>query len=174
MDLGYLSHFPVLAGAVAKTNKGILELGCGWGSTPMLHAMAKVMERPLTTVDTNPEWLDKFRGLESDLHKFELVGNIDVEEGEWPGWTGQDYDLAFIDFAPGETRKDVALSLKDKVKFIILHDALCDPPLGGGNYQYETIIPKFRYAEFYRLTRPVTLILSNEEPFGLDGKEKNA
>ena len=97
-----------------------------------------------------------------------------MEEGEWPGWMDWEYDLAFIDFAPGETRKDVALSLKDKVKFIILHDALCDPPLGGGNYQYETIIPKFKYSEFYRLTRPVTLILSNEEPFGLDEKEKNA
>ena len=173
-DFGYISHFAVLAAALAKTTGPVLELGMGWGSTPMLHAICQAQNRWLMSVETNPEWVERFRDLAMSGHDMLL------ECGSWrdiPLWDPptepKKFAVAFIDFAPGEARKDLAMKLKGKAKFIILHDAECDGIHGGGgNYQYQSIVENFKYVEYYRLLRPVTLILSDDEPFGLSAFEK--
>lgn len=159
-DLGFYSHFPVLAAAVAKTTGAVLELGSGWGSTPLLRAMCK--NRVLESYDSDLEWSQK-------------MGVPHVPD--WKSWqpAHAKYGVAFIDCAPGEVRAELALRLKGKAKFILLHDAECDGIHGGGgNYRYDLITPNFKYVEFYRLLRPVTLILSDEEPFGLTQEEQAA
>lgn len=154
-DFGYFSHYPVLAAAVARTAGAVLELGCGWGSTPMLRAMCRVEFRYLESYDTNSEWAERFG--------VPLVGS-------WKQWMPKmkSYSVAFIDAAPGEERRELAMKLKGMATFIILHDHEAGP---AAAYYYEQIIPEFKYAETYRLLRPHTLILSDDVPFGLTDGE---
>jgi hypothetical protein len=118
--------------------------------------------RPLESYDSDREWANK-------------MGVPYVSS--WVAWkpVHERYSVAFIDCAPGEARADLAVRLKGKAKFIVLHDAECDTMHGGGgNYRYDLIAPLFKYAEYYRMLRPVTLILSDDEPFGLTAKEQEA
>lgn len=157
-DLGVGSHVPVLAAAVAATEGPVLELGCGWWSTPMLRLLCR--HRPLESYDTDPEW--------AKLFSVPVVKN-------WKQWLPnfKTYGAIFIDCSPGEERKELAMKLKGMAKFIVLHDAECDSRHGGGgNYRYDDIYGRFKYVEHYRVIRPVTAILSDVEPFGLTDWEK--
>ena len=163
-DLGVYSHFPILAAAVAGTTGPVLELGCGWGSTPMLEIMCRRQRRVLESYETDEQW--------AGLLRVSHVPN-------WEAWTprlhsvdGPAYSVAFIDCAPGEVRGRLAVRLRRAARFILLHDALSDPPHGGGNYRYDEIVPEFRFVEYYRVVRPATLILSDDEPFGLSEEEQ--
>ena len=174
-DLGYLSHFPVLAAGLAKTTGAVLELGMGWGSTPLLHAVCRAQNRTLASFETDRNWLDRFsflhEGGEVGFRTHHMYFIEDWLKG-FPWVTAGPYGVALIDCAPGEIRKDLALRLKGKAKFILLHDALSDPPHGAGNYRYDEIVPEFRFVECYRVVRPATLILSDFEPFGLLEEEQ--
>lgn len=154
-DLGYGSHFPVLAAAVAMTNGPVLELGCGWTSTPMLRLMSRWNDRPLESYDSNEEW--------AKLFDVPLVK-------DWSKWAPKydRYGVIFIDSHPGEERRHLAMRLKGKCTFMVLHDHEAGP---AAAYDYEIIIPHFKYVETYRMLRPHTLILSDETPFGLIAEE---
>lgn len=165
-DLGHVSHVPVLAAALAKTTGPVLEFGIGYGSTPLLHAMCQVQGRRLTSFDNNLQWVEEFKSLECDGHSLHWVDNWEYRP------SGVRHGVAFVDFAPGELRKNLALRVKSDAQFILLHDALQDPPHGAGAYKYEEIIPYFQYHEFYQVVRPATLILSDDKPFGLSDFEQ--
>lgn len=161
-DLGYGSHAPVLAAAVARTTGPVLELGCGHWSTHMLRLMCRLTGRPLESYDSDKDWAKTL--------------NVPVVE-KWSKWEPilDRFGVIFIDCAPGEDRYLLAMQLKERADFIVLHDAECDTRHGGGgNYQYDAILPHFKYVEFFRALRPVTLILSDKEPFGLTKEEQTA
>lgn len=187
-DGSYGTHAPVLAAALAKTTGPVMELGMGWGSTPLLHAVCAMQGKHLYSMDGDINWVREMMravgepelrpGLNSLVtgyfppeHQFRHV-----EPGRWCEWVTAaarwSWGVVFIDCAPGEIRKDLALALKSSAKFIILHDALQDPPHGAGNYRYESIIPQFKYHEFYTVLKPATLILSDYEPFLLGPPER--
>lgn len=150
-DLGYTSHFPVLAAAVARTSGPVLELGCGWASTPMLRLMCQ--RRILESYDNDLEWATQF-------------GAFLVKD--WSQWAPIEshYDVVFIDCAPSEERKNLAVRLKDRARYILCHDYGCDAAQGGGgNYGYDSITNQFKFVRVYSVVRPLTLILSNEEDF---------
>jgi len=159
-DIGYGSHFPVLAAAVARSLGPVLELGCGWTSTPMLRLMCTrtaglPIPRILESYDSNPEWAKIF--------------NVPLVEN-WSKWEPKQkhYGVAFIDCAPGEERRHLAMKLKGRARFIILHDHEAGP---AAAYYYEYIIGQFKHNETYRMLRPHTLILSDVEAFGLTDEE---
>ena len=152
-SLGYFSHMPVLALALMKTSGPVIEMGVGWGSTPMLKMICKSFNRSLISYESDREWAKQFDAtFVLDWRHFD----IDL-----------DYSIAFIDCAPGDQRKDLALKLKGRATYIILHDAESDPP---GDYRYHEIIPQFKYHEFYRTLRPSTLVLSDVAPLGLENQ----
>lgn len=153
-DLGVSSHFPVLAAAVAGTNGPVLELGSGWGSTPMLRLMCR--NRSLESYDNDESWARQ-------------MGSTYVPN--WDKWQPKldYYDVIFIDCSPGEERRHLAMRLKERGKFLLLHDHEAGP---AAAYYYEYIIPQFKYSEVYRVLRPHTLILSDEERFGLSAFEQ--
>ena len=154
-DFGYHSHYVPLAMAVAKTSGSTLELGSGWGSTPLLRGMCRAMGRTLESYDSNPEWAKLF--------------NVPLVEN-WSKWEPkeQHYGVVFIDCAPGEERRHLAMKLKGRAKFLVLHDHEAGP---AAAYYYEYIIGQFKHNETYRMLRPHTLILSDEEAFGLTDEE---
>lgn len=150
-DIGVSSHFPVLAAAVYKTQGPILELGCGWGSTPMLKLMSRFGNRILESYDNNKEWADIFN-----------AGHVE----RWDRWEPKEpyYGACFIDCSPGEERKLLIARLKDRAKFIVAHDHEAG---SAAAYYYEHVTHLFKYAETFRVLRPHTLVLSNVEPFGM-------
>lgn len=172
MGLGdYFSHYPILAAAVARTNGPVLELGCGDGSTPLLHYMCAGTGRYLLTADTNSEWLSKFRAgyYRQRLHEFYLVD----QWKDFPllNFIHDKWSVALVDGAPGEDRAGLALRLKESCTFIVCHDSERDYGTGA-NYRYEEITPEFKYVTEWRRYRPYTLVLSNEEPFPIEECDK--
>jgi hypothetical protein len=158
-DMGYFSHYPVLARALAITSGPILELGMGWGSTPLISAMCQ--DREVWSVDTSQEWADRFKGLQRPNHQ--------ILWGDGPVWPIKQWSVVFIDSSPGEQRKDIAMALKEHAEFLVLHDHEAG---SGAAYYYEQIMPAFKYSETYRLMTPHTLILSNTRAFGLSAFEQ--
>jgi hypothetical protein len=83
----------------------ILELGCGPGSTSLLHAQA-LLGRLVVSADSNMSWCDPHKHAHP-LHEFKLV------EQEWAGWDAlysseavdrKDWSIVFIDHWPSVLR----------------------------------------------------------------------
>lgn len=129
------THFPILAACTVRTTGPVLELGCGDYSTPMLHYICN--GRRLVSLDHDPGWLERYRDLESHNHSLHLVTDwaamkmIDNEE----------WDVAFVDHAPAQQRVYEIKRLMDRAQYIVIHDTE-DP---GGIYNYEAILPAFKY-----------------------------
>jgi len=146
----YATHQPVLYEIANITSGPIIEFGCGDGSTDLLHEICKKNNRLLVTIDDDFNWINKFAqkylgdGYKNDnsgWHKFFFIpGKInDIDPTHWIKFLDNfdllkilDFDLCFVDQSPWLARTETILRLKDKVKYIILHD--CDgyaaEPLG--------------------------------------------
>lgn len=138
----YATHQPVLYKIAKMTTGPIIEFGCGDGSTDMLHALCKATGRLLISIDHDEEWLSRYSnkylgdGYSADnsgWHKFILVpkhdGSTSLED--WTLFLDQcsflkdvDFDLCFIDQSPGLARTETILRLKNRARYVILHD--CD------------------------------------------------
>lgn len=159
-DVGVGSHFPVLAAAVARTTGPVLELGCGWFSTPMLRLLCRHLHpehpqwRRLESYDTDKDWAAKFA--------------VPIVK-DWTSWQPAEkhYGVAFVDNSPGESRVGLIKRLKGHARFIIAHDTEADIPPSGGNYGWAQLNGLFKYAVTFNAFRPWTTIYSDEEEFAL-------
>ena len=182
---GYETHFPVLAAAVAMTKGPVIEFGCGWFSTPMLHKMCEVMGRRVYTVESDVEWAKTFGWMdpvwESIVMKPKTVGSLSHHSMS-TGALLEDlkrmidkidyrWGVCFVDSQPGEERKNIIQFMADKADIVIAHDSERDYD-SGTNYEYETVTPLFKYVKEYRLMRPYTLIMSNTIDFPLSEEEQ--
>jgi hypothetical protein len=164
----YATHYPILAAVVAKVCGNVLELGCGEGSTPMLHYMCKAMKCPLYTYESDPVWLARYRAYAVPEHWM-------FHARDWAEWMNmQDevylnrkWGVAFVDCAPGEMRAPLIAWLKGKARFIVTHDTETDYATGA-NYKYEPVFGLFKYRAEFRRWRPYTTVLSDDEPFEID------
>ena len=180
---GYETHMPVLATCVAMTTGPVIEFGCGWFSTPMLHLMCRAMGRDLTTIESDKSWCDNFDWMRT-VYKMEFgkpetmtkSGNHTLLSNNWDIVKGypdhKRYGVAFIDYKPGEERKDIAAFMADKADLVICHDSEKDFG-SGADYKYEEVTPLFKYVREFRLFRPYTLILSNTMDFPLSPEEEH-
>lgn len=142
----WATHQPVLYEMATRTTGPIIEFGCGNGSTDLLHEICKSSKRLLITVEDDFEWMSKFTekylgdGYEEDnsgWHKFFFVPgklNIinDTKAQHWISFLDNFslletimFDICFVDQSPGQARTETILRLKDKAKYIILHDCDC-------------------------------------------------
>ena len=117
------SHLPTLVQAVERTVGPVLELGAGFFSTPVLHALCR--SRLLVTMESDKAWLDNFRHMECGRHRFVAVENT------LDGWLAAvnkvivevpDIAVAFVDHQPSETRVECAARLAPFAKVLLLHD----------------------------------------------------
>lgn len=162
MNIGYGSHFPILAAAIARSKGAILELGSGDWSTPMIHYAAA--HRYVLTADTDLEWLRKFSEGYACPRKHEFQHVTDWKKFSIPPI---EFGVAFIDCAPGEERYELAIRVAHRTQWVICHDSEKDYE-SGGNYMYDRATPHFKYVTEFRRFRPYTLILSNTAPFEID------
>lgn len=142
----WATHQPVLYEMATRTKGAIIEFGCGYNSTEMLHEICKATGRTLISIEDDRDWINKFMemykgdGYEEDnsgWHKFYHVpGKLDIENDtaglHWIEFLDSfsplrtmNFELAFVDQSPGQARTETIKRIKDKVKFIILHDCDC-------------------------------------------------
>lgn len=133
----WATHQPVLYTIAMSTTGPIIEFGCGDSSTGLLHEICKKNKRLLISIDDNLEWLNKFALKYKDdsaWHQFFFVPDKanNVDASHWIKFLDNfellrtvQFDLCFVDQSPWQARTETILRLKDKVKFIILHDCDC-------------------------------------------------
>jgi hypothetical protein len=155
------TFFPVLAALVNRTSGPVLELGCGNYSTPMLHFMCK--NRPLFSAETDSKWFEKFAEYQSTNHDIRLVSDWDqydvIDRYFW--------DVALVDHAPGKRRIVETARLKDRCRFLVLHDVeeLDKSTPCGADYKWAQILPMFKHVWIWNRYRPHTAVVSNFEEF---------
>lgn len=107
----YATHIVALMETALTTTGGILELGCGHYSTPMLAAIAKLQGRRFLAQASNKEWAAQFPG---------------VEIVEWKTWSPPEgpWGMVFMDNEEHtRTRYQRLPALAEVTDTIVLHDA---------------------------------------------------
>lgn len=176
---GFATHQPILLETLKITTGNVLELGCGDGSTNLIKNNIS-NDRKLVSIESNREWADKFDGV-----IFLDAGNEDtVETGQkWVDCISsldEEFELAFIDQSPWAARIATFHYLKDKVKYLIIHDIdyfprnsrlgkLISTISSNGYTLYDMDFPEIKYHRVYYPpvenfcgpTGPPTLLCSN-------------
>jgi len=136
------THQPVLYAIATSTKGPIIEFGCGHGSTDLLHEICEKEERILITIEDDLEWLTKFsekyqgHGYNPDnsgWHKFYYVPGKNLDDRENPAhWIAfmdefelldqLSFDVCFIDQAPWLARYETLKRMKDRARFVVVHD----------------------------------------------------
>lgn len=122
----YSTHVPYLIKLLENikgTKNPILELGCGFGSTPILHDFSEKNNVGLLTLENDINWMTQIKSKfnESHLHKYFQVYDWNESLDKV---SQQEYSLIFVDQSPWEARKLSIDKLRNKCEFILLHD--CD------------------------------------------------
>ena len=151
MDL-VATHQRALVTSALRTQGPILELGVGWYSTPILHEIATVLERPLITVDNNEHWLSQFRNLDNKYHHFHLLGWW----GNMPNFY-QHYGLVFVDQGQPIEREYSIRRLINVADVFVLHDTE-----EGFAYGYDRTLPMFKFKQTDKCQKVWTTIASNK------------
>ena len=131
----WATHQRLLVKAVLNTGGAIVELGCGWYSTPILHEIAKSQRRPLYTFDTSREWLDQFTHLSMKYANHHLY-----EVATWSMLEARVCGVVFIDMAPGAEREYAADAFREKADVLVLHDTE-----NQVEYGWPRVLPTFPY-----------------------------
>jgi hypothetical protein len=166
MDL-VSSHQRLLIAAALRTTGPILELGCGWYSTPLLHEIAVVGQRYLVTLDSQEPWLGQFRPeLEHRYHQLKLVDwweDAKLDPRDY-GLLPARWSLVFVDHGPAVERYYVTKRLltpaHQEPTVFVFHDTE-----EGRAYGYDRILPKFKFT-WVDESQPVhTTLASNSVDF---------
>jgi hypothetical protein len=126
----YYTHQPFFFEVLKNTTGNILECGCGDGSTIMIREQIKNTDRKLISVESNLEWLNKYKHLEDSYHKLYHIdaGNDDnLETGnKWVEFIEKnklnEFEVVFLDSSPWLSRKCCFDYFLNKAKIIIIHD----------------------------------------------------
>ena len=150
-DANFGTHMVPLVTAVMNTTGDVFEMGCGDYSTPLLHVILSKQNRYLLSCDTDLKWLNLFKYLENEQHKFEHVKvydddwKLNPKHERWDSIGNKKWSVVFIDHRPGERRKEDIISFKDDAEIIVIHDK------ETSSYQYEGAISQFKYNYTYNI-----------------------
>ena len=138
-----------------KTNGDVLELGMGVFSTPYLHYKCMLDNRKLVSYENFESWMNFFvkYGYRNENHEINFVekyANAPIDK-EW--------DLVLIDQTPDWSRAEEVRRLKDKAKYIVIHDS--NEGRNYEQYHYKDIYPLFKYKSVWDKDRNHASILSN-------------
>jgi hypothetical protein len=152
VSLKYGTHLPCLIQAFSKTTGDILELGTGIFSTPYLHYACTLAKRNLVSYENYREWFDFISKYENEYHKIFWVEKYSdlVWDKTW--------DIVLIDQTPDSSRSEEAVRLKDKAKYIVIHDS------NPSNYKvthYDKIYPLFKFKTDWHGDKNRATVLSN-------------
>ena len=134
------NHIPLLWLALEETGAGdVIEMGCGDGSTPQLHAYCQEKKRTLYSFETDEHYMKKFIELHNKEHVFtRIINDWHVAKDRCP-----DPSVILIDHAPGERRIVDVKRFADIKGILVLHDT--QPPPTAADYGWENIWHLFKY-----------------------------
>lgn len=145
--ISYGTHIPVLIKVMAVAHGPVLELGCGFSSTPLLYWACQDQGRKFVSYENDKRWIEK---VGYPVEYVEDWDKTDIDNTHW--------SIALLDHRPAERRAVDAVRLKDNADFIILHDSVSKL---GKFHGYEKIYPLFKYRFDYTKFLPHTVVLSN-------------
>ena len=158
LESGYASHqLVLLAASLLTAGQGpVLEMGCGFYSTVLLHQLVVVeQKRYLLSTDTDLEWLSKFKGnMSSDLHQFRHISA--TPEWDTVGTDRPRWSIMFIDHKPGERRVVDLIRVANLTDLVIVHDT------ETASYNYEQGLSKYPYRYHYNYLATGTDIASRD------------
>ena len=158
---GYASHQPILMKLLNSFDKPkVLELGVGYGSTPLIVDNAFYSEHYETDLDWFNKIKDEFKGKKN---LFYLVQNHTKFEWLDEQVFEKDWDIVLIDNASGESRQSNLLKLKDKAKFIICHDTEEVYKSSASDYKWD--FSSFKYSYVFDKYNTYTTVVSNYQEF---------
>jgi len=138
--------------------KGVLELGVGRYSTPLLYSY----NIPLVSIESDKSWIDTVKELVPDRDNFKLIHHDigihfktkyqDIDDKTkndcvefYKTYITSDLEFLFVDHVSG-LRASSIIGLFDKFKFIAYHDAEAKQ---FRNYNYHSITPKITKDYFH-------------------------
>lgn len=150
----WASFMPTLLQVFASTQGPVLEVGVGHYSTGVLHELCEAMCRPLTSVEEEPGWAQKFgskySGGEGSGHQF-IIGNYDEII---PYLSAQEWGMVFLDHSPGPRRAKDMKTLSKCTDYFVVHDYLdaiaaeFDPIKEGFSYWVKPCSPPTMIASY--------------------------
>lgn len=120
----YATHQEYLGKELDNLKDGsiVLELGVGYGSSPLMYEFCKKNSNSLVySFETNLEWFDKMFDVYGDLPNYIFNSIYNWQDLE-KYVTEKKYDLTFVDQSPWMSRIESIDFLKDKCNLFILHD----------------------------------------------------
>ena len=156
------AHYPVLAALLANTKGPVLELGVGNYSTPLIYFMCP--DRFCISIDNNKDWHEFYRSKFGNRFHYFIYADLVSEMVKThilvcPEFKNIIWDVVFIDHSPAEDRVKCIELLRDKARYIIVHDSEDMATVYNWNNIWDTFKYKY-YWEFFG--RNGTTIISNE------------
>jgi hypothetical protein len=145
----YDSHRPLLWAALESTKGLVMELGCGYGSTPFISEYTKEKKREFVSYENNKEWYNKLNA--------ELPNQI-IFVTDWDTVKICKPCVLFIDHAPGERRKTDIQRFSNHAQIIVCHDS---EPAADHGYKMRPELKKFKYMIDYQTDGAWATAVSN-------------
>jgi hypothetical protein len=154
IDVTSGSHAIPLLASLWVSDGPILELGCGWYSTPVVHRISAVQDRKVLTADSVYAWLSYFLFFASDKHELCLVNDNDtpvknvndnvhvVRSWDAIGREQPNWGVVIVDHQPADQRAVDLLRLRDHVDLFLVHDT---EPKQNIVYKLERHLETFTY-----------------------------
>lgn len=146
----YSTHLEALVQTALQTTGGILELGCGHYSTPILEAIAKTQGRPYLSQASDANWASQFNGSVQVIswESWEPPTNPDSPDGKW--------GMVFLDSEENTwSRVRRIPSLAKVTDTIVLHDAEISMMREG----WRDAISAFPDVTIFNRYRPYTAVM---------------
>lgn len=143
----YYTHKNALIAALERTSGNVLELGVGYGSTPIILSYCRD-ERYSLSLETEQSWIDEING------SFIEPVNIKLFSDEIENVIKEKWDLVFVDFGHNFIeRLKVAERLRKNTNVFIIHDS--------NEIVWTSFIKSFKYKAIDKTKLPETAILSD-------------
>jgi hypothetical protein len=139
------THLPALVQAVMRYGSRVLEIGCGWYSTPMLHTISS----QVITLESDPQWAAKFKSVArpGQLH---IAPDILYAAKAFSVHT---FDVVFVDCDPVGARAACVELFLDRRCCVVAHDTEVN--------NYTELLKRIRYQKHFDFVMPRTSHLSN-------------
>jgi hypothetical protein len=158
----YATHQPVLYEAIRRTEGlpgAIVELGCGFNSTNLIHEIAG--KRTVFSIEHDRGWMSKFEHLGTPNRRFILINSWYEIFTHFASET--DLSVVFIDHGDWDSRAHCVEFFKNRSDLVVIHDSDYLERTGllkyKDHYKYvKTFMPLEPYPY---MTGPPTTLMSN-------------
>jgi hypothetical protein len=158
------THYGILGGMIAKTTGPIVEFGLGHYSTPLIHYLCQ--NRKAVSVETNREWTKYFEArFGNESHEFYCTENRLISTAFFSNSKYNEvmWGVAFIDNGPDADRVKIIRNVRQKAKYIVVHDS--EP--GAVSYGWGDVFDTFKYKLYDDFWGNGTTVVSDVEEIGL-------